>query len=338
MWACPYLRPGMAISDSHVSVDTPDSHHATGPRTPEGKQKSSRNATTHGCCSKTVILPGESQEEFDQLLEDWTGDYQPAHAADRVLVEKAVRELWFMMRNTSRYAAFEQSLHAVSPLDWTEEQHQKLERFIRYKTTAERSFQRASTTLEQIHRRRDRVEACAASPVARTSKPSTEPEITHEPDVPEPDLPEQDLPEQDLPEQPPPPFIHGLEQWVDITRGEDGEGITAVEPSNEQLLEDLAVMKPPAEMVRRQFYFHDGVPDEYAWCCQTAEERDTRTYGVQRITIETWLAALEHEKAVGRLIDTGKDLPPPNQISDCPCWCLICQRNIAIRERRAQGV
>jgi hypothetical protein len=310
------------MSESLHPVDEPNPP----PRTPAGKIKSSRNAVTHGCCSKTVILPDESQEEFDQLLEDWLDDYQPTHHAHRVLVEKAVRELWFMMRNTNRYAAFELSLYPTAPSDWTPEQHHELERFTRYKTTAERSFQRSFTLLEQLRKRRDRLEAQQLTHDAPPKKQSASPSRDTDP-TPESESAVELLEKSDG------PFIHGLEQWVDVTRDEHGSAITTVEPSNAQLLDDLALMSPPPEMVRRQFYFHDGVPDEYAWCCESDEERATRTYGVQRMTIETWLAALEHEKVSGHLSDTGKDLPPPNQISDCPCWCLPCQRNIAIREK-----
>ena len=62
-------------------------HNSTGPRTKAGKAVSSRNSTTHGCTSKQPVIKGESQEEFDELLEDWMEDYRPRGKSARMLVQ-----------------------------------------------------------------------------------------------------------------------------------------------------------------------------------------------------------------------------------------------------------
>src|SRR5713101_4283520 len=41
---------------------------ATGPRTQQGKQRASRNATKHGVFSKVAILRSESKAEYEKLL------------------------------------------------------------------------------------------------------------------------------------------------------------------------------------------------------------------------------------------------------------------------------
>src|SRR6266704_1365024 len=41
---------------------------ATGPRSDQGKQRASRNATKHGVFSKVVVLKGESRAEYERLL------------------------------------------------------------------------------------------------------------------------------------------------------------------------------------------------------------------------------------------------------------------------------
>ena len=326
------------MSDPGPSPDS--THHpsrrATGPTTPAGKQKSSRNALIHGCCSKTLILPGESQEAFDQLLDDWLADYQPRNSHDRLMVETAAREQWLALRNANHYVDLQHSLSKKNPLEWTEEDHKKLERSLRYKTTAERSFQRAFHNLEQVRKRRAREEQEAA--LSEEQQPALSEEEASSAASAEP-LEEEPQPAMQISEHKK-PFIHGLEQWVDITIGEDGRAITTLEPSTEQLLEDLRVMKPAPELVRRRFYFHDGIPDEYSWCLDPTgdleHQRAARRQGMQRMTIETWLEAIHREQAAatGHLSDTGPDLPPPNQMSQTPCWCLICQRNYNICDRR----
>src|ERR1700738_4428234 len=48
-----------------------------GPRTPEGKAASSRNSLKHGLTATQVVIPGENQADFDQLLADLAADRKP---------------------------------------------------------------------------------------------------------------------------------------------------------------------------------------------------------------------------------------------------------------------
>jgi hypothetical protein len=122
-----------------------------------GRERSSRNALKHGLCSKILILPDESQEEFDELLQGWMDDYQPATQAARGLVVRAARAEWLLMRALRRYDEAEQSIHdqVPDPMNWTEEHHKKMERYTRYRTTEERAFTRAFNMLEHLRKSRN---------------------------------------------------------------------------------------------------------------------------------------------------------------------------------------
>ncbi len=50
----------------------------TGPTSAEGRSASSKNATKHGACAHTLILPGESEQAWELLLNRWLHEYQPA--------------------------------------------------------------------------------------------------------------------------------------------------------------------------------------------------------------------------------------------------------------------
>src|SRR5712692_1167171 len=67
---------------------------ATGPRTPQGKERSKHNAITHGIFSKVVVLKGEPQAEFNGLLNGLRNDLQPTGTLEELLVEKLAALFW----------------------------------------------------------------------------------------------------------------------------------------------------------------------------------------------------------------------------------------------------
>ena len=126
--------------------------HSTGPKTEEGKGISSQNARTHGCTSTQLLLPHEDPAEWEALKAAWIRDYSPDCDTFRELVLAAATAQWFLRRNDKRLNEAEQFLHTeahASPLFWLEPQHRLYERILRYRTAAERSFQRARAAVEQ---------------------------------------------------------------------------------------------------------------------------------------------------------------------------------------------
>jgi hypothetical protein len=57
-------------------INTP--RRGGGPKTEAGKRRSSMNAVKHGMYSAAVVLPGESQEEYDALLARYLDRFRPA--------------------------------------------------------------------------------------------------------------------------------------------------------------------------------------------------------------------------------------------------------------------
>jgi hypothetical protein len=65
-----------------------------GPKTPEGKAVSSMNALRHGLTAARPILPGESQESFEELLKDYMEEWEPEGPAEIDLVHRMVVSKW----------------------------------------------------------------------------------------------------------------------------------------------------------------------------------------------------------------------------------------------------
>lgn len=71
---------------------------STGPRSLSGKAVVSRNARKHGLLSRHLIVEGESQEEFSELLNLLMEEFQPVGMVEHALVERVGIALWRQRR------------------------------------------------------------------------------------------------------------------------------------------------------------------------------------------------------------------------------------------------
>jgi hypothetical protein len=69
-----------------------------GPTTPEGKQRSSRNATTHGFFADCVLLDGEDPEALEQLIQEHMERFQPADGVEDSIVYQICAAQWRLYR------------------------------------------------------------------------------------------------------------------------------------------------------------------------------------------------------------------------------------------------
>jgi hypothetical protein len=154
-----------------------------GPVTEEGKQASSQNRLAHGLLSKRIVLPGESQEEFDELLNSLLDEHQPQTPTELALVENMATARWRQQRvwtletaglgnelrrtrsiegedfETKAWVAF-RSVTGDSPA---------LELLSRYEARFERQFRTALTALLSLRAKRRAEERADARAEAETS-------------------------------------------------------------------------------------------------------------------------------------------------------------------------
>jgi hypothetical protein len=126
----------------------------TGPRTREGKQKSSQNSTKHGCCSKRLLLPEENLEEWETLKTGWLQSYDTSDPVSLTLVMQAAEAQWQQIRAQNAFAAAQHAIYEEQSdcTRWTEEHHKLYSKFQRYLSAAERSFLRAFHEIERLRR------------------------------------------------------------------------------------------------------------------------------------------------------------------------------------------
>jgi hypothetical protein len=73
---------------------------STGPTTPEGKERSRRNAVRHGLTAETVIGGLEDPEDYQAFEAAVTRDYDVESAVERELVLRLASVLWRLRRAT----------------------------------------------------------------------------------------------------------------------------------------------------------------------------------------------------------------------------------------------
>ena len=69
-----------------------------GPVTPEGKARSAANSRRHGLASASILLDGESRENFELLRGDFINQFHPHTAVETDLVEVMAIARWRLRR------------------------------------------------------------------------------------------------------------------------------------------------------------------------------------------------------------------------------------------------
>lgn len=73
---------------SQTNANRVNVNESTGPRTAEGKARSSRNSTIHGLTGKSPILPGEDPSGLQDLTARYRADLHPEGQAEQDLVDR----------------------------------------------------------------------------------------------------------------------------------------------------------------------------------------------------------------------------------------------------------
>ncbi|MFN3321884.1 MAG: hypothetical protein ACK5AZ_00185 [Bryobacteraceae bacterium] len=195
-----------------------------GPRTPEGRQRSSRNAIRHGLTAAQVVLDYESPEQYEALKQAVFAELQPETEIERQLTADLVNHRWRLDRivriETStfdnkmedmegwfrRYCAEISNDARIAHVFESLAKGPALALLDRYETRIRRAYERTLRTLLQLQaerraRAQAQVESGSGSETTQAeSKDSTEP-------VPRPEPPNQILPNEFRPEPAPVPSV-----------------------------------------------------------------------------------------------------------------------------------
>jgi hypothetical protein len=85
-------------TDAQIDANRRNARNSTGPRTREGKAKSSANSVKHGLSGAFRVIDTENQEEFEELIAEYHRTFQPANTHERFLIEEIAQARWRLAR------------------------------------------------------------------------------------------------------------------------------------------------------------------------------------------------------------------------------------------------
>jgi hypothetical protein len=124
---------------AQIEANRRNAAHSTGPRTPAGKGKSSKNALSHGLRAELPVLPGERAEDWEVHRAGVFRGLSPVGTLEEALAGRVALCLWRLRR----VAAYETAVTAVGleevgeevrkqlPFGPEEPDHQKLEKALK---------------------------------------------------------------------------------------------------------------------------------------------------------------------------------------------------------------
>ena len=157
------MSTATATSQARIDANRANAQLSTGPKTEEGKQKSSANAVVYGFTAAKLYIRPEEQEIFNVLATELRFELTPDGVTEHLYFDQILHASW----NIQRCAIVEAELQAEAAanglldavLSDDEALIKKLDRIYRYKRMHESALARATNELrriqsERVHRER----------------------------------------------------------------------------------------------------------------------------------------------------------------------------------------
>lgn len=166
------------VSDAQLAANRTNAQVSTGPKSTEGKARSSMNALKHGLTSQSVVIAGEDTAEYNRQLDAYTNRLKPVDEEEMRLVHSLVDSNWrlsrllrmesaiFLKGNREFAGKFEESPAAERDALILAEVYLKYEKSLRNLNTQEarlrRSVEKDKAELTRLQTIRKREEQMAA--------------------------------------------------------------------------------------------------------------------------------------------------------------------------------
>ena len=86
------------ISEAKLAANRRNAQVSTGPKTGEGKARSSQNSLKHGLSAKRPLIPGENEADHEAFRKEIRDAFRPPGALETLLVERIINAAWRLRR------------------------------------------------------------------------------------------------------------------------------------------------------------------------------------------------------------------------------------------------
>ena len=93
-------------TDKQIEANRLNAQKSTGPKTPEGRAAVRLNGVTHGLTAETIVLKGESEVDFANLLNSLEAEHDPVSPTEEALVVQLAMATWRLRRLYHAEAGF----------------------------------------------------------------------------------------------------------------------------------------------------------------------------------------------------------------------------------------
>ncbi|MFZ5927714.1 MAG: hypothetical protein ACOYX1_09745 [Acidobacteriota bacterium] len=110
--------PGRPLTEKQLAARRSNARKSTGPKSPQGKARSSKNALKHGLFAQTALLDFEPSEEFVALRDSYLAEHQPQGPTEAHFVMEMANAQWRLRRVRGMEADLIQRLIATELDPW----------------------------------------------------------------------------------------------------------------------------------------------------------------------------------------------------------------------------
>ena len=137
-------------SPARQTANAANSALSTGPRTEEGKARSSQNARKHGLTAAQFVIAAEDREEFEEFCADLEADVSPHGPLQQILFGQLTESAWNLRRIRLMEAELTAPAKTYLEILNNPALTSQLDRLARHKVRIERSFYRALRELKAL--------------------------------------------------------------------------------------------------------------------------------------------------------------------------------------------
>jgi hypothetical protein len=99
-------------TEKQILANRANALRSTGPKTPEGRSRSSLNALHHGLTARQLVISGEDPGHYEELRGALHEEFWPRSPTEEILVDQLAQSLWRVRRIPQLEAALFEFMRA----------------------------------------------------------------------------------------------------------------------------------------------------------------------------------------------------------------------------------